>query len=249
MVGLVIGRRGRVADFHSLCLPIGASASSRMFCGPCISLDIRQTFAIHQELATHSIDASRFIGKYLKMPRKSAKSAKSTPETALRSSSKRRAADTPHRVSKRARTARKSYVETDTDSDTGAHTRDSSGDAESGDASAFEAQSEKEATSESEPDDEVSDDEPTLKKSAQKSRLQKKHVDEKELWKPGTKLEPGTQLIIKKPKARDAGDTPYTESTVHPNTMLFLKEIKANNDRQWLKCASDQQPLSLGLLS
>ena len=179
------------------------------------------------------------------MPRKS---AKSHPKTALQSSSKRPAADTTHRTSKRARTtARKSYVETDTDSDAGAHTRDSPNDSESGDASAFEAQSEKEATSESELDKEVSDGEPASKRTTPRGRLQKKQADEKELWKPGMKLEPGTQLIIKKPKARDAGDTSYTESTIHPNTMLFLKEIKANNDRQWLKCVINQQSLSFDL--
>jgi hypothetical protein len=58
-----------------------------------------------------------------------------------------------------------------------------------------------------------------------------------ELWRPGVKtgLGPGTQVVIKKPKARDAGSTPYTDNTIHPNTMLFLKDLAANNDRQWLK--------------
>lgn len=156
---------------------------------------------------------------------------------------KRVAADTPNRASKRARaTSRKSYVEPDTDSDAASNAAGSEGSAESGDASDFEAQSDKEAASESEPDDDASDEEPASTKATPRGRLQKrtvpihkKQADEKELWKPGAKLEPGTQLIIKKPKARDAGDTPYTESTIHPNTMLFLKEIKVNNDRQWLK--------------
>jgi len=59
----------------------------------------------------------------------------------------------------------------------------------------------------------------------------------KDLSKPGVKtgLGPGTQVIIKKPKARDAGDTPYSDETIHPNTMLFLKDLAANNNRQWLK--------------
>lgn len=59
----------------------------------------------------------------------------------------------------------------------------------------------------------------------------------KELWRPGVKagLGPGTQVVIKKPKARDAGNTPYEDDTIHPNTMLFLKDLKENNDRQWLK--------------
>lgn len=57
------------------------------------------------------------------------------------------------------------------------------------------------------------------------------------VWKPGTKtgLGPGKQLVIKKPKARPAGKTPYTDGTIHPNTMLFLGELKANNERSWLK--------------
>ncbi|KAJ4319670.1 hypothetical protein N0V94_003813 [Neodidymelliopsis sp. IMI 364377] len=169
------------------------------------------------------------------MPRKSLKS----PPVG-RSTSKRPAADTPNRASKRARaTSRKSYVEPDTDSEAASN---KASEEESGDASDFEAQSEKEATSESELDEDASDDESALKKATPRGRSQKKsltthkkNTDEKELWRPGAKLEPGTQLVIKKPKARDAGDTPYNESTIHPNTMLFLKEIKANNDRQWLK--------------
>ncbi|KZM20904.1 hypothetical protein ST47_g7940 [Ascochyta rabiei] len=174
------------------------------------------------------------------MPRKP---AKPPSEPASRSTSKRPAAETPSRTSKRARaTPRKSYIEPGTDSDATSNAGDLSEDAESGDASDFEAQSEKEASSESEPDPNASDEEPTSKNATSRGRpqnkslsLHKKNVEEKELWKPGAKLEPGTQLIIKKPKARDAGDTPYTESTIHPNTMLFLEEIKANNDRQWLK--------------
>lgn len=65
----------------------------------------------------------------------------------------------------------------------------------------------------------------------------------KDLSKPGVKtgLGPGTQVIIKKPKARAAGDTPYSDETIHPNTMLFLKDLAANNSRQWLK----SKPFSL----
>ncbi|CAD0098745.1 unnamed protein product [Aureobasidium mustum] len=59
----------------------------------------------------------------------------------------------------------------------------------------------------------------------------------KELWRQGvsTGLAPGTQVIIKKPKPRTPGNTPYSDTTIHPNTMLFLKDLKANNDREWLK--------------
>jgi hypothetical protein len=111
-------------------------------------------------------------------------------------------------------------------------------------ASDYEQHGDKDPSSESEADESASDEEGKPKKAnfrvvrgrAAPLHMHKKHADEKELWKPGAKLVPGTQLVIKKPKARDAGDTPYTDDTIHPNTMLFLKDLATNNDRQWLKC-------------
>ncbi|KAG9671183.1 hypothetical protein KCU99_g5501, partial [Aureobasidium melanogenum] len=66
----------------------------------------------------------------------------------------------------------------------------------------------------------------------------------KELWRQGasTGLAPGTQIIIKKPKPRTPGNTPYSDTTIHPNTMLFLKDLKANNDREWLKSGGYWSP-------
>ena len=59
----------------------------------------------------------------------------------------------------------------------------------------------------------------------------------KELWRPSAKVdaEPGQEVFIKLPKAREAGSTPYKDDTIHPNTLLFLKDLKKNNDREWLK--------------
>lgn len=59
----------------------------------------------------------------------------------------------------------------------------------------------------------------------------------KELWREGVKtgLGPGKEVFIKKPKARDPGGIDYKDDTIHPNTMLFLKDLKENNERQWLK--------------
>lgn len=64
-----------------------------------------------------------------------------------------------------------------------------------------------------------------------------KSVKGKELWRPGVKsdLAPGEEVFIKLPKAREAGSTPYKDDTIHPNTMAFLKDLKENNDREWLK--------------
>lgn len=62
-------------------------------------------------------------------------------------------------------------------------------------------------------------------------------VQGQELWRPGVKadVEPGVQVFIKLPKARQPGKNPYKDGTIHPNTMLFLGDLKANNDREWLK--------------
>ncbi|KAF1940682.1 hypothetical protein EJ02DRAFT_455860 [Clathrospora elynae] len=184
------------------------------------------------------------------MPRKAPKAG---PSSASRSSSKRPASETPARQSKRARataraTARKSYVEPDTDSEVdevigkkSKKAKSSIEDEEDATASDFEAHSDKDPSSESEHEETASEDDAEGKRAIPRGRpakslpLHKKHADEKDLWKTGAKLAPGTQLIIKKPKARDAGDTPYTDGTIHQNTMLFLTDLAANNDRQWLK--------------
>lgn len=61
----------------------------------------------------------------------------------------------------------------------------------------------------------------------------------KELWRPGVKadLAPGEEVFIKLPKARGDGGVKYKEGVIHPNTMLFLGDLKANNEREWLKGA------------
>ncbi|KAF4549863.1 Hypothetical protein D9617_19g101680 [Elsinoe fawcettii] len=47
--------------------------------------------------------------------------------------------------------------------------------------------------------------------------------------------EPGTEVVIKKPKAKGPGKTPYKDERVHPNTLEFLGALKENNRREWLK--------------
>jgi hypothetical protein len=164
------------------------------------------------------------------------------PRTAVsRTASKRSAPDTaspptPARHSKRARSAaQKSYAEPTTDTD-GEATPDSAG------ASDYEAGNVKSASpSDQDDDDEVisDDDAPKPKsKAAQRKSLAKASSSDDApppSWKDGAKLTPGTQLIIKKPRARDAGDTPYADDRIHPNTMLFLAELAGNNNRPWLK--------------
>lgn len=41
--------------------------------------------------------------------------------------------------------------------------------------------------------------------------------------------------IIPKPQLRDIDGVPYEDDRLHNNTLLFLKDLKANNNRSWLK--------------
>lgn len=185
------------------------------------------------------------------MPRPLTKNASGS---ASRSSSKRPAQETPTRQSKRARASiRKSYAEPESDEDDAVKKRSSLSDDDNvSEPSDFEEARHAEPESESDHDEVPSSEEDIKsKKATPRGQGQKKNLpsrvkdgDEKELWKSGAKLAPGTQVIIKKPKARDAGNTPYTDDTIHPNTMLFLKDLSANNDRQWLKCMSTSFTIS-----
>lgn len=58
-----------------------------------------------------------------------------------------------------------------------------------------------------------------------------------ELWRPGvkSKLAPGEAVFVPLPKAREEGKVKYRDDWIHGNTMLFLGELKRNNDREWLK--------------
>ncbi|KAK4130937.1 hypothetical protein BT67DRAFT_170196 [Trichocladium antarcticum] len=46
--------------------------------------------------------------------------------------------------------------------------------------------------------------------------------------------------FIPLPKLRDTGGVEYADDRLHPNTLAFLKDLKANNKRAWLK-AHDQE--------
>lgn len=62
---------------------------------------------------------------------------------------------------------------------------------------------------------------------------------EKKLKKQGWKKMKGkdgkAQMVMDIPQAKDAGDTPYEDERIHPNTLDFLKDLKKNNRREWLK--------------
>ena len=56
-----------------------------------------------------------------------------------------------------------------------------------------------------------------------------------ELWREGAKVDVEGEVFIKLPKARGPGKIPYADETLHPNTLLFLGDLKRNNQRTWLK--------------
>ncbi|CZT24595.1 uncharacterized protein RCC_10320 [Ramularia collo-cygni] len=102
-------------------------------------------------------------------------------------------------------------------------------------ASDFEDEIDQSQASEVDEDDASDSDGPPVSKG--RSASSKGTPKGSEIWRPGVKsgLGPGKQLIIKKPKARPAGSTPYKDETIHPNTLLFLADLKVNNNREWLK--------------
>lgn len=180
-------------------------------------------------------------------------SANATPNKASlptpANSSSKRAKATPTKSQFFPRTSKEKVDATATDalSESPSPTPSTVGD----EASGYEDEdaSVSEITSEEEEEEDYSDSEPPPKKKQKRTSGAKAmpHASSKpattlkngqsELWREGvqTGLGHGTQVIIKKPKPRPAGKTPYEDHTIHPNTMLFLSELAENNDRQWLK--------------
>ena len=169
------------------------------------------------------------------------KSTRQSVASAPQNSSKRPAPakTTPTRQSKRAKasSAKSAYFEHDSNNEEKDDTEKESGYEE-------EAASSNASSPASESDNEVVSSEEDVKPRKKGKRGIPKEetvvavrgkTKDKELQRPGAKLPPGIQFIIKKPKAREAGATSYADDTIHPNTMLFLKDLAANNDREWLK--------------
>ncbi|KAK5115440.1 hypothetical protein LTR85_009900 [Meristemomyces frigidus] len=108
------------------------------------------------------------------------------------------------------------------------------------DASDFD-EAEVPMSSEAEDDDDESEEEPKPRKRTTSGKATSStatiRTKGEEVPRPGVKagLGPGTQVVIKKPKPRPTGKTPYSDETIHPNTLEFLTDLKGHNDRQWLK--------------
>ena len=191
-----------------------------------------------------------------KATRKSSASTKATPSK--RASSP--ATVTPSRQSKRAKkspgattlsigTKRSKYFDQESEvSEAESDIRDEGSGYEDDDPSGSAVSSPTEIEEgDDEGEDLTSEDErPRKRKSGAKDTngiIRGKTSKGQELWRPGVKtgLAPGEQVFIKLPKARQAGKIPYEDDTIHRNTMLFLGDLKDNNDRDWLKGISDAQ--------
>lgn len=157
---------------------------------------------------------------------------------------------TPSAETKRSRTnkatpTKSQYFDSKDDSDAGGDISDEESESVGGEGSDFDEGAEESGSPE--PDDEddyESEDEPKRRKKSTPGKTSQTSTTIRtkgnDVWKTGVKtgLGPGNQVVIKKPKARPAGDTPYTDDTLHPNTLLFLSELKENNNREWLKSKS-----------
>ena len=90
----------------------------------------------------------------------------------------------------------------------------------------------KEDASESEAADEADDVEQSESGDAYGS-------DEEALKKKGWKKTKGpggrVTMVIEIPREKSPGDTPYEDERIHPNTLEFLRDLKKNNKREWLK--------------
>ncbi|KAH8695066.1 hypothetical protein BGW36DRAFT_299974 [Talaromyces proteolyticus] len=166
-----------------------------------------------------------------------------TEETAADSEAKRKRLSTGSTVKS---TAKKSKYFEGSDSE-GLQNSGDSGSAYEGEEAADESDSA------SEPDDAESEEEPQQPKQKRRGRAMEstqghklsgehktplsKPAKGEELWREGvrTGLGPGKEVFIKKPRARDLGGIDYKDDIIHPNTMLFLEDLKQNNERQWLK--------------
>jgi hypothetical protein len=63
--------------------------------------------------------------------------------------------------------------------------------------------------------------------------------DEVALKKKGWKKQKGKggrwEMVIELPGVKDPGNVEYRDESIHTNTLEFLRELKRNNRREWLK--------------
>ena len=83
------------------------------------------------------------------------------------------------------------------------------------------------STAKEEADDESDDYKNEVEEPVQENEDEDEEVDEDA---------PMKKTIIPLEKMRDTGGIEYEDEKIHKNTVLFLRDLKANNKRSWLKC-------------
>ncbi|KAK4457390.1 hypothetical protein QBC42DRAFT_188703 [Cladorrhinum samala] len=91
-----------------------------------------------------------------------------------------------------------------------------------------------ESASDDDDDDDDDDDEDDDFKEAHEGAPEG-HVEESEEEDDDDDDAPPKVTFIPIPKLRDTGGIEYADDRIHPNTLAFLKDLKANNRRNWLK--------------
>ncbi|KAI8719982.1 hypothetical protein NCS52_00442200 [Fusarium sp. LHS14.1] len=104
------------------------------------------------------------------------------------------------------------------------HTQQHASGDESGDEYVDECGEDDEASEDDESDRIDEHDDP-------KRRASETHESDEELDED----EPPRLTIIPLERLRDAGEIEYVDFRIHPNSLLFLKDLKENNNRAWLK--------------
>ncbi|ROV86827.1 hypothetical protein VSDG_09472 [Cytospora chrysosperma] len=93
-------------------------------------------------------------------------------------------------------------------------------------------------------DDDDSDDVDDYKEDV-KDKKQQQEGEEEEEDSDFDEDEKPRVTIIPLIKMRDTGGVDYEDDRLHKNTLLFLKDLKANNKRDWLKSRDDEYRRSL----
>lgn len=149
--------------------------------------------------------------------RKSAPAAEDAPSTPEAPASRRRS----QRVSSSAQKSK--YFETESDSDSGRKESAS----KKGRGTGRPAKKAKVKEPETESDEEGDDYKEEADEVEQPADDSDEDIDEDA---------PPKVTFIPLPKLRDTGGIEYADDRLHPNTLAFLKDLKANNKRTWLKC-------------
>ncbi|RYP75883.1 hypothetical protein DL771_002147 [Monosporascus sp. 5C6A] len=70
---------------------------------------------------------------------------------------------------------------------------------------------------------------------ASAAKAKRQEMDDDDDDDEGSEDEDGRVTFIPLPQLRDTGGVDYEDARLHPNTLLFLRDLKANNKRSWLK--------------